>query len=456
MLASLLILFSGMIGINWWISRQIETGVIHQTAATTALYVDSFISPKLQELERGQALTDYQVSALDKLLQNTTLGQQIVVFKLWGPDGQLLYSTSSVGVGQTYPLDEELSRAWWGRVSSEISDLSAEENVAERERWTQLIETYSPIRRYSTDEIVAVAEFYQTVDSLQQEISAAQRRSWLVVLVATALMYLLLIGFVQRSSDTIERQQGALRDQVAQLTDLLTQNKTLHERVRRAAARTAGLNERVLRRISAELHDGPAQDISLALLRLDSVIARSEARPKTDTNGDRSGEDLEVIQNSMRHALEEVRAISSGVGLPQLSNLTLAEILRRVVRVHEQRTGTKVALSFEALPDQAPLPVKIALYRLVQEALNNAYRHAGGAGQQVRVSGSTHELQIQVVDQGPGFDGMSADDEEKHLGLVGMRERVESSGRPFLDRKPARQRHDRQCPPVASSGGGDP
>jgi signal transduction histidine kinase len=353
------------------------------------------------------------------------------VFKLWGPEGELLYSTSEVGVGQKYPVEEDLSRAWWGHVTSAISDLDEEENAAEGQRWTRLIETYSPVRRYNTDEIVAVAEFYQTVDSLQQEINAAQRRSWLVVLVATALMYLLLIGFVRRSSDTIERQQNALRDQVTQLTELLTQNKSLGERVRRAAAHTSALNERVLRRISAELHDGPAQYISLALLRLDTVIAHAEARRTSETNGDHNGEDLEVIQSSLRHALEEVRAISSGMGVPQLSNMTPAEILRRVVRVHEQRTGTKVALSCEALPDEAPLPVKIALYRLVQEALNNAYRHAQGVGQQVRVSGTGHELQIQVADQGPGFDGMSADDEEKHLGLVGMRERVESLGGHF-------------------------
>jgi signal transduction histidine kinase len=84
-------------------------------------------------------------------------------------------------------------------------------------------------------------------------------------------MYLLLAGFIQQASDTIARQELSLRTQVAQLTDLLEQNAELHERVRRAATRTTALNERVLRRISAELHDGPAQELGLALLRLDHI-----------------------------------------------------------------------------------------------------------------------------------------------------------------------------------------
>lgn len=56
MLVSLLLLVSGMIGIGWWVEKQIEVGVIHRSTATTALYVDSFISPLLQELDQTGSL----------------------------------------------------------------------------------------------------------------------------------------------------------------------------------------------------------------------------------------------------------------------------------------------------------------------------------------------------------------------------------------------------------------
>jgi signal transduction histidine kinase len=242
-------------------------------------------------------------------------------------------------------------------------------------------------------------------------------------------MYVLLAGFIQRASDTIDRQQHALHEQVTQLSELLAQNGVLHERVRRAAARATALNERFLRRISAELHDGPVQDLGLALLRLDHISPRCDVRPSA---GRQPAEDtLGVVQNSLQRALQEVRAISAGLGLSQLSSLSLAETVTRVVRTHERRTGTKVTIALAGLPDQAALPIKITLYRVVQEALSNAYRHAGGIAQQVRVCSTADTLHIEIVDGGPDFvDGTSSNGVD-HLGLIGMRDRVESLGGQF-------------------------
>ena len=429
MIASLMILVTGMLGLGWWVGQQIEDGVIRRTAATTALYVDSFIAPNVEELARGSSLTPEHMANLSGLLLNTALGRQIAAFKVWDVHGRVLYSADAAEIGQVFPVQGGLARAWSGEVAARISDLQDAENALERERQTSLIEIYSPVRLRGSDRIIAVAEFYQTVDDLRKEVNAAQQRSWLVVGVVTLVMYLLLAGFIQRASDTIARQQIALHHQVVQLTDLLTQNAELHERVRRAAARTTSLNERVLRRISAELHDGPAQDLGLALLRLDHISQHYDACPQA--NGQAQNETLDIIQISLRRALQEVRAISSGFGLPQLGNLTLTETVARVVRTHERRTGTKVALTCGLLPEQAPLPIKITLYRVIQEALSNAYRHAGGAGQQAGVSCMDGTLRIEVVDQGPGFEQSPEAAGEDHLGLLGMRERVESLGGRF-------------------------
>ena len=64
--------------------------------------------------------------------------------------------------------------------------------------------------------------------------------------------------------------------------------------------------------------------------------------------------------------------LASGLGLPQLEALRLEEVLARVVNSHEHRTGSKVNLATAGLPEQADLSVKITVYRIVQEALNNA------------------------------------------------------------------------------------
>jgi len=67
MLASLVILVAGMVGIGWWVGQQIKAGVVHRTAATTALYVDSFISPICRKLSQAPSISPQHVEALNKL-----------------------------------------------------------------------------------------------------------------------------------------------------------------------------------------------------------------------------------------------------------------------------------------------------------------------------------------------------------------------------------------------------
>jgi signal transduction histidine kinase len=430
LLASLVILVAGMAGIGAWVGGQIESGVVHQTAATTALYVDSVVAPHLQNLASEREIGQEPVSRLDELFRSTPLGQEIVSFKVWDAQGRVLYSTNPASRGQVFPVEGGLARAWQGHVSAEISTLEAEENVIERARGQPLLEIYSPVRRTGANDIIAVAEFYQSVDELQGEIAAAVQRSWMVVGAVTLGMYLLLAGFVQRASNTITHQQAELSSQVVRLRHLLTKNAELDERVRRAAAQTTTSHEQFLRRISAELHDGPAQDVGLALLKLDNVVARSEAAPM-DKQGMQDAADLAALKAALEHALYEIRGISAGMGVPQLNNLTLSEIVMRVVRTHERRTETHVAVHLQGLPSDASLPLKITLYRVIQEALTNAYRHGNGVEQCVLVQGGPDELTIQVSDKGPGANGSTASQEREHLGLVGMRERVESLGGTF-------------------------
>ena len=431
LLASLIVLMISVLGLGWWIGQQIETGVINRTAGETALFVDSFIDPPLQELGQGEPLTPKHTELLNQLIKETPLGQHIVAFKVWDTQGKILYSTNPALIGQVFPLKEELLIAFNGNVVSHISKLEDAENILERGRWKQLLETYSPVTKTGGTQIIAVVEFYQTVDTLRTETEKAQISSWLLLTGATLVIYLFLSIFVNRASNTINRQQAELSAQVENLTKLLVQNEELTERVSLAASNTTTLNERFLRRISAELHDGPVQDLGYALLRLDGVIEFMEQFKLLLINGRTSKEELEMIEASLQHAIGEIRTISAGMGLPELDQMTLTHIIERVVAAHNRRTNTKVDLKIVDLPEQASSPTKIALYRLIQEALNNSYRHGKGTGQQVEVSCFEDELSIEISDLGPGFDVIEKIDQDIHLGILGMRERVESLGGSF-------------------------
>ena len=420
----------GTLGIGWWLGEQIKAGVIRESASTSALYMNSFIAPNLQELSDSPSLTAWHITVLSRVLAQANLGRQIVTFKVWDHQGRILYSSNPDLIGRVFPIDEDLAAAWQGTVAANISNLQGAENVEERQKYSRLLQIYCPVRLYGTDRIIAVAELYQKVDALQADINTAQWHTWLAVGLAMLLIYLALVGFVRWTSNTIGRQEIELTRQVQRLTELLAQNGELRERVQRAAANATAVNERFLRRISAELHDGPVQELGAALLRMDRVVGQNQTGPAPISNNAYQ-EQLPAIQTSLQNAIQEVRSLASGLGLPQLEGLKLEEVLARVVNSHERRTGTKVNLTTAGLPEQAELSVKITVYRIVQEALNNAFRHAGGVGQSVSAKGEAGQIEIEVSDQGPGFDVNQSIDWEDHLGLAGMRERVESQGGAF-------------------------
>jgi signal transduction histidine kinase len=430
LLLSLVILLTGMLVIGLWIGERIELAVTNRTAAVTALYVDSFVSPHLQPLADNDDLQVADLGALDRLLARTKLGQQIVSFKVWSPEGEILYSPNSDLVGQQYPISDDLARALAGEVNSAVSDLTEAENVYESQQWDELIETYAPIRLDSTGRVVAVSEFYQTPEALLAEIQAAKFRSWLVVGSATLVVYLLLAGMIGRASNLILAQQAELEDKVVQLNAMLAEIQTLQRRIRGAAARTTALSEQFLQRISADLHDGPAQNMSLGLLRLGALVKVCGECPETMTAGQPVSRDLETVQTALASALADVRAIAEGLQLPEVEGLSLEETAKRVVRDFERLTGGKVDLDVKKIPGETPLPVRITLYRLLQEALSNGYRHANGVAQRVSLSEQDGELWVDVQDGGLGID-QDAPPENGSLGLTGMRERVELLGGEF-------------------------
>lgn len=443
--ASLLVIIAGLACAGWWLSSQIERRVLTYSSDTASIYLRSLVAPLVERVDSAHIMPPEQAATLTYMLHNTPISEQVVAFVLWGPEGRVIYSTEQDQVGRSFAPDETLRRAWAGETTWEFNADEAEEHQPAQSRSKMLLNTYTPVRDPLTGKVVAVAEFYQHGDTLQEGIAEAQRYTWLVITVMGLAMYLSLAGFVGRISNTIVRQQGALASQVAQLKALLSQIETLHERVRRATSRSAALNERFMRRLSAELHDGPAQYLGASLLHLDRVASFYEGDPAHAL----TIEHLDTAQISLSQALEELRAIAAGLGLPQLADLGLTETVRRAAGTHERRTRTTVELQLAELP-AASLSAKITLYRVVQEALSNAFRHAGGAGQRVRVWADGAMIYAEVSDNGPGFRAPSSD--HGRLGLAGMRERVESLGGSFaIYSEPGRGTSVRAAIPIAGA-----
>jgi signal transduction histidine kinase len=234
-----------------------------------------------------------------------------------------------------------------------------------------------------------------------------------------------------QSNQTIEQQKQALQEKVTELHQLLEQNEALRQRLVLAAKRNTTLNERSLRRLSAELHDGPAQDLGFALIKLESGEIDRTATKLPNEQREKYCKELKTIHSSIARALNEMRSIAGGMCLPELEHLSLVETIKRAARSHQRRTQSEVSVQLEETPEDVPLPVKITLYRIVQESLMNAFKHGGGKGQSVKLFFQEEQLRLEVKDEGPGFVLADRLGNNSRLGLVGMRERVESLGGRF-------------------------
>ena len=340
---------------------------------------------------------------------------------MWVKEGRIVYASNRAELGKQYKATKSLRRAWQGKIAYEIDQLEDSENAAERALNMPLIEIYVPVRQHFGGDVIAIVEFYEDASFLAKDILQARIEAWLIVAVLGFSTILTFFGSASRASAVIKRQRSALNDQINELSELLDQNRKLRQRVESNSRRTAALNERHLRRIGVDLHDGPAQLISLALIHLDASLAPRQAEWSPEC-------DNAKIREPLTEALKEIRDLSMGLALPDVEKLTLKEAIEQAIETHEHRTNSRVVVKFVQLPELVSQEAKTTAYRIAQEALANSARHASGAGIEIEVSVRKDQLLfIEVKDDGPGFNIGSTNDCGR-IGLSGMRERVECIG----------------------------
>lgn len=413
-----------MIAVGIFVSHLIEDAVTRNSAATTALYVDSVIAPLLPDMRSSSGLDPTTARALDETLDQGALGKRLISFRLWRRDGRVLYSNEKSLIGKSFEPNLKLAKAFKGDIVSRFERAVDPESERERTVGKPLLEIYNPVLQPWSGQVVAVSEFYEVADGLQQSLEQARLESWLAVAGFTVTFLLLLSAIVFRGSRVIEMQRRSLGGRVAELSELLAQNESLRDHVQRAAQRTTSLNESYLRKIGADLHDGPAQLVAYASLRLDSEAmlgARISKRQRIQEVG--------VIRASLAEAMKEIRIISAGLVLPQIENATLLEVVDRAVASHEDRTGSFVRRNFARSDQNITRSGKICVFRFIQEALNNAFRHGGGREQAVEMVIDGDRIEVAVSDAGNGFDPNQVRPDS--IGLEGLKGRVESLGGHF-------------------------
>lgn len=199
------------------------------------------------------------------------------------------------------------------------------------------------------------------------------------------------------------------------------------------------------KRVAREIHDGPAQTLANVVLRAD-MADRCIAKREYEA----ARRELQDVKNLVRESLIDVRRIIFDLRPMSLDDLGLVPTLRKYLSTLEERHGLPVRLRVEGGERRLDPAVEVALFRLIQESLNNVVKHAAATRAEVAVHFLPGAVSVEVADNGRGFDPASIG--EGHFGIFGMRERVQLlKGQFALDSQPGKGTSVRFTVPIRSA-----
>lgn len=400
-LAAVVILFS-MTAMGAYIVHQFRGTQFLNAAEAGEIYIEGILAPHALQLDESGKLPEESRDLIRKTLSLGHISGRFHVLTIWGADSRIIYSTEAQAFFDEHS-PEELKHAIAGRtVVSLDDDRHAPHDPGGAAM--RLLEIYAPIISPASGQPIAVGEIYLDARSFLEHRATVERSMWLAIALTTAGLLSLL--------SIVLRQRLRLLQNLADARSTADQNRMLREAADSARRAASGKGEQILNEVGAELHDGPIQMLGyLMLLEDDRTDGAAAARAER-----------KAIAQSI---LAQLRAISSGLILPEIKGLTVAETLQLAVARHAGATGTSVAVDFGNLPETLDYPLRICLFRLVQEGLRNAWRHAGGNGQKVRAEMHDNWIEITVSDEG---GGPAATSPEAGLGLTGLHNRLEIFG----------------------------
>ncbi|WNF36623.1 histidine kinase [Bacillaceae bacterium IKA-2] len=223
--------------------------------------------------------------------------------------------------------------------------------------------------------------------------------------------------------DTIKRAEALvgqisvvlnyLTSDLQQVSDLIKDAKEMQE----FGLKIIEAQEEERKRVSREIHDGPAQMMANVLLR--SELVERIYRENGIEDALKEIRDLRVM---VKNSLAEVRRIIYDLRPMALDDLGLIPTLAKYLKNFQEHSGMVISFRNLGKVERLPSALEIAIFRLVQEAVQNAYKHAKPKEVQVKIEIKATKVTVIIKDDGEGFD--QNDKKEGTFGLLGMKERV--------------------------------
>ncbi|WP_369688240.1 sensor histidine kinase [Paraliobacillus sp. PM-2] len=324
-----------------------------------------------------------------------------------------------------YSISEE-SRQEYQTLSDQLSQLQQEvvSNINESDQLEikvklsrkRLAEVSNHFDKYSE---VEIKEAYEQAHQLQSELKMMREKEKTLRQRRDDIERRL-----KKLDQTIDKANGLVSKVTVILNYLNEDFKQVGEIIQDANEKQAfGLRiieaqEKERRRLSREIHDGPAQMLANILLRSELVdktfkeLGRAEAL-----------KEMKSMRSLVRSSLYEVRRIIYDLRPMALDDLGLVPTIKKYVDNMADYNQMNIVFSSEGPSDRLPSKYEVALFRLIQEAVQNAVKHAEATTIHVKLEVKPMCVTTRIQDNGKGFD---TDEKKKNsFGLIGMRERVE-------------------------------
>ena len=208
----------------------------------------------------------------------------------------------------------------------------------------------------------------------------------------------------------------------ALLREEIQQKESIRSRL---LSNVVSAQERERERISRELHDETGQALTALLVQLRVLEESPAANAFTDQ--------VQILRDIVSQTLEEIRRLARDLRPATLDDLGLLPTLKSYVKEYARNSGLNVQFDVNDLGwTRLPFQTEVVLYRVAQEALTNVVRHAHANSVLVQLARNDDSISLRVKDNGSGFElGRSIEEEDRCLGLSGMKERVELIGGKF-------------------------
>jgi two-component system sensor histidine kinase DegS len=177
-------------------------------------------------------------------------------------------------------------------------------------------------------------------------------------------------------------------------------------------------------RVAREIHDGPAQSMANVVLRAEICEKLMNVEPE------KVKAELQDLKTMVKESLQEVRKIIFDLRPMALDDLGIVPTLRRFIAEIQKRGDRDISIELIVLGGEAQRMsgvLEVAVFRLVQESLNNILKHASANRAVIRLEILPQQVNVSVSDDGCGFntDGILQNRQVECYGLLGMRERVD-------------------------------